>query len=141
MTASEIIDKLSSTHLSVYDFAHENIEYLEEDQVKLQEVAEIAKKNKDLKFYWEDPEYKKVSEEATNNVERYFKDLVGEWEEVEQHGGEGKGDDWWSVKYFKDHDLYIKVSGFYASYDGTTFDGWDSCKEVKPVQKTITVYK
>jgi len=38
---------------------------------------------------------------------------VGEWEEVDQVGGEGEGDHWHSVKYFKDHDVYIKTIGFY----------------------------
>ena len=64
---------------------------------------------------------------------------LGEYEEVDQHGGEDEGSDWWSVKYFKDHDVYIKVSGFYSSYSGTEFEGYGF--EVKPKEKTITVYE
>jgi len=67
---------------------------------------------------------------------------LGEIKEVTQKGGEGEGNEWYSVKYFTDHDIYIRVDGYYSSYNGTDFDnGWDCCEEVKPQQKTITVYE
>lgn len=66
---------------------------------------------------------------------------LGEIEEVHQRGGEGEGDSWESVKHFKDHDVFIEITGWYSSYDGTDFDGWSDCKEVRPQQKTITVYE
>jgi hypothetical protein len=65
---------------------------------------------------------------------------LGSIEEVEQYGGEGQGDTWYSIKHFKDHGVYIKTDGFYSSYNGTDFDyGFGS--EVKPVQKTVTVFE
>lgn len=65
---------------------------------------------------------------------------VGEFEEVEQHGGEDEGSEWYSVKYFKDHDIYIKTEGYYTSYNGTDFEsGYGN--EVKPVKKSITIYE
>jgi hypothetical protein len=67
--------------------------------------------------------------------------IIGYWEEVEQHGGEGRGEDWYSVKYFKDQNIYIKTSGFYSSYNGTDFEDDVYGEEVKPVSKTITVYE
>ena len=64
---------------------------------------------------------------------------VGEWEEVEQYGGEGKGTDWYSIKYFKEHDVYIRTEGYYQSYSGTEFyDGYG--EEVKPKEVTVTQY-
>ena len=64
---------------------------------------------------------------------------IGKWEEVDQYGGEGQGDTWYSVKYFKDHDVYIRTDGWYSSYEGTEFEeGYG--REVFPQQKTITVY-
>lgn len=67
---------------------------------------------------------------------------LGEIKEVDQYGGEDKGSTWYSVKCFVDHDVYIRVDGYYSSYDGTEFyDGWGECKEVHPMQKTITVYE
>ncbi len=67
---------------------------------------------------------------------------LGKVEEIDQYGGEGEGDHWHSVKHFKEHNVYIKVTGWYQSYNGTEFyDGWNCCSEVKPIQKTITVYE
>lgn len=57
-------------------------------------------------------------------------------------GGKDKGSNWSSTHYFVDHNVYLKTSGYYQSYDGTYFDeSWNSVKEVRPVQKTITVYE
>ena len=65
---------------------------------------------------------------------------IGKWKEVEQEGGEGQGDHWHSVKFFEDHNLYIETTGFYSSGNGTDFyNGYGT--EVKPVEKTITVYE
>lgn len=67
---------------------------------------------------------------------------VGIMEEVYQYGGEGQGDRWESIKYFRDHDVYLKVRGFYQSYSGTDFpEEWDGVFEVRPKEKTITVYE
>lgn len=65
---------------------------------------------------------------------------LGEIKEVEQHGGEDQGSDWYSIKHFVDHDVYIKTSGWYASHHGTDFE--EGIGEiVKPVKKTITVFE
>ena len=65
---------------------------------------------------------------------------LGEVVEIQQYGGESYGDHWESVKHFKDHDVYIRTVGFYSSYNGTEFyDGYG--KEVKPKEKTITIYE
>lgn len=65
---------------------------------------------------------------------------LGEVVEIQQYGGEAYGDHWESVKHFKDHAVYIRTVGFYSSYNGTEFyDGYG--KEVKPKEKTITIYE
>lgn len=68
---------------------------------------------------------------------------LGEIKEVVQKGGEGEGSEWYVVYYFSDHDVYMKIEGYYSSYNGTDFDGgWEDCaSEVKPQTKTITVYE
>jgi hypothetical protein len=73
----------------------------------------------------------------------YMHPELGYFEEIEQVGGEGEGDHWHSIKYFKDQDIYICVTGFYSSYNGTDFYGGfvDCCSNVRPTQKTITVYE
>ena len=68
---------------------------------------------------------------------------IGSWKEVYSQGGEGKGEDWQSVKHFTDQGIYIKTSGFYSSYDGTYFNGGiaDCSEEVKPVDRMVTFYE
>jgi len=70
-----------------------------------------------------------------------------DWEETglgtvalaEEHGGyEGQGEDCHKVYYFKDHEVYLRIDGFYASYEGSEWD--NDPYEVRPQQKQITVY-
>lgn len=57
----------------------------------------------------------------------------------EQGDTQGGGDYSCVVRYFEDHNVYIQVTGYYSSYNGTD---WDSTfTEVLPKQKTITVYE
>lgn len=55
---------------------------------------------------------------------------------VENFGGEGQGDDRWVV--FEVNGRLYEKDGYYASYDGTTWDG--DLYEVKPVEVTVTKY-
>lgn len=80
-----------------------------------------------------------VHEFAHCDYDDELKPLLGEIIEVEQHGGEEQGSDWYSVKHFPKHGVYIKTSGYYSSYNGTDFDDGYG-EEVKPTEKTITVY-
>jgi hypothetical protein len=68
---------------------------------------------------------------------------IGPWEKIHKYGGEGKGETWFVVYYFERHDVYIRIDGYYSSYDGVSFNNsWeDDAKEVKPQEKTITVYE
>lgn len=86
----------------------------------------------------------KIESEADFAWESYDREALGLGEiiEVHQEGGEGEGDHWESVKYFKDHDVYIKATGHYQSHNGTDFYGWgETLSEVKPKEKTIIVYE
>lgn len=66
---------------------------------------------------------------------------VGKFDLVDEHGGEDEGSNWYNIRYFPDHDIYVKVQGYYQSYNGTSFDDWGDVTEVRPVEKTITVYE
>lgn len=70
---------------------------------------------------------------------------VGIVQIVESFGGEGMGDDLWYVFSVVDPPKptrYFRVSGYYQSYDGGTYeDGEDALREVAPVQKVVTVYE
>lgn len=63
---------------------------------------------------------------------------VGEYDEVDEYGGEDCGSEWYSVKFFKDHNVYIRTDGYYQSYDGATFD--DYGQEVFPTEVTKIEY-
>lgn len=56
---------------------------------------------------------------------------------VESRGGMDQGSDIWVV--FRLGDQLFKKSGFYASHYGTDWDG--PLVEVKPVEKTVTVFE
>ena len=67
---------------------------------------------------------------------------IGTMQEIEQKGGEDEGSSWYAIKYFLDHDIYIKISGWYSSYEGTEFTDWDECcKQVVPQEKLVTVFE
>lgn len=58
---------------------------------------------------------------------------------VEDHGGgEGDGEERWVV--FSVGDKFYEVSGYYASWDGTTWDDLD-IYDVEPFQVQVTKYK
>lgn len=79
----------------------------------------------------------------TKRQDNYFRHIgLGEWNMSASYGGEGQGEEWWKVFHFVDHDVYIRIDGYCESYNGVEFyDEWDCCKEVRPKEKTITVYE
>lgn len=58
------------------------------------------------------------------------------------YGGEGRGDNYWGVfSLTKDnHTVYIKLDGYYASYNGSTVDYHD-WNIVVPATKTVKMWK
>lgn len=89
-----------------------------------------------------------------------WKEIEGEWEMVdgvgrvrvvEDFGGEGQGDNYYLVFeiqwYVQGGQIagaygstsFFKLPGYYTSYEGGEYDG--DLYEVKPVQKTITVWE
>ncbi len=52
---------------------------------------------------------------------------------------EGDSECMTTVVLFKDHGVYIRLDGYYASYGGSDWDG--DYFEVKPVEKTVTFYE
>lgn len=62
---------------------------------------------------------------------------LGQLKCVDEYGGEGQGDDYYSVYHFIDHDIYIKFQGWYASHYGSEYS---EMFEVKPVTVTKIEY-
>jgi glyoxylase-like metal-dependent hydrolase (beta-lactamase superfamily II) len=78
------------------------------------------------------------SDEQNEQLAKVKKDLADKnitIELVDRHGGEGEGEDYWSVYKFvsPDEEVYVKFDGSYTSYDGSEFDEWFFVKAV-PVQ-------
>lgn len=145
----EIIDKLKNAGFSVSDFAYDKIpcnvaNYPE--AIKAKEYKELFRKENTVDGQWLPGKYEEYNQlpNAWNIAQKLFllENNIPSWTEVDSYGGEGQGDTWYSIKYFQEYDLYIRVDGWYQSHYGVEFyDGWDSCKEVKPKKKTITVYE
>jgi hypothetical protein len=125
LTFNEILEGLENLYANVSAFAREN--YLdtmvpEDFQPELNVIEDWSKRSE--------------------RIENYRKFLFGEIVMVDRYGGEGGGDTWYVVHHFVDHDVYIITEGFYQSYNGVEFyDGWGCCREVRPKEKTITVYE
>lgn len=67
-------------------------------------------------------------------------ETFGEIEVIHEEGDcEGGGDHSEKVFHFKDHNVFIRVTGFYSSYNGTDWE--NDWTEVSPKEKTITVYE
>jgi len=89
--------------------------------------------------YWMNQNVYSSIEEINKSIEKYgyeysqeFKDefaKLGKIEMIEHFGGEGKGDDYYTVYYFEDHDIYISFDGWYASHHGSEYN---DMSEVRP---------
>ncbi len=111
--------------------------------------AEIVAKMEELEItpqylaedleYGDDDDYERKDRNEKTKVQ-LLEDAVGPFKQVYSKGGEGQGEEWFAVTLFEDHDVYIRVDGFYTSYDGTSFDCAEF-REVRPQEKTITVYE
>jgi len=124
LTYDELMTKLQADYSNVSDFAHSGVQDVDVPE----DYEPLADDDYDTRRARRD---------------KYVATLgYGEVKEVDSHGGEGEGEDWWVVFHFIDHDVHIKVDGWYQSHNGTEFEeGWGSCSEVTPTQKTITVYE
>lgn len=97
----------------------------------------------------------KLASEEYQQILKEYSEIPSEWDlireailehlglgkvvEVDSYGGEGSGEEYYSVKHFVDHDVYIRTDGFYQSYNGVEFyNGYGS--EVFPVEVTKTEY-
>jgi len=150
LTAEQIIEILKEKLDSVSYFAYNDSPYnITEEDNKIQNIKDewyknnkppVGSSNEKEKLEWWD-KYNSFPTKYDSARKRWMKENNIVWEEIEQYGGEDKGSVWYSVKYFPDHDVYLKVDGWYSSYTGAEFNGWNDVYEVKPIQKTITVYE
>jgi hypothetical protein len=80
--------------------------------------------------------------ETLTMVDREIPKVFGfDFEIVEDFGGEGQGDSRHVVFSLTDgtNTRYFRKDGFYASYDGSTWDG--EFREVMPIDRVVTFYE
>ena len=68
-------------------------------------------------------------------------DLLGDFQVVSTDDSDRDGYDTeqiWRVLYFKNHDVYVKVKGWWSSHGGSEYS---DMFEVRPEQVTVTQYK
>lgn len=147
-----LVEKFEEVDEGVDNFAYNELgELVPEDFVCSDEVEKLRKikdeayenyklcddKDESDKLWniWRD-----LEDPGDREVQEYFDSIgLGKVVEVQQQGGMDEGSNWFSIKHFVDHDIYIKTSGFYASHYGTDFDGIGEV--VVPKSKVITVYE
>lgn len=94
----------------------------------------------EILFFDGDLKYADVEDEDGNTIEdteAYFKELFGE---IEYKDGRCDTSEFWQVVYFKDHDIYLQISGEYDSY-GQGEHSYDDIKEVKPKEVIVIKYE
>lgn len=110
MNYKEIVEKLKEIYPVVRDFAYEEQPYDFENYPEALEAQRVRKEFRTLHIVngnWDSKEsleiYSKLPDEyeIIRRLSRQKNNL--NWVEVDQYGGEGQGDSWWSVKYFPDH--------------------------------------
>jgi len=119
-----------TTKKTLKKFLNENLKGLETDFMR----TEISDSTKDDPFRWIDDE-----EAAAQFQKNAPKDIY--WQCVDQHGGEGEGEDYYSVYEFgiKDTEekVFVKFQGWYQSYNGYEFNEWFF---VEPKEVVVTEY-
>jgi hypothetical protein len=90
------------------------------EKLTFQQIVEILEKNCELhEFGYDDVDFEEIG--------------LGKVNEVDSYGGEDQGSEWYTVKHFVDHDVYVRLDGYYSSYEGTDFSG-ESYQEVFPTE-------
>ena len=86
-------------------------------------------------------EYNKYNSDERHQCLEAFQAANISYSNVANHGGEGQGEDYWSVYQFTDNktkeQVYVKFDGWYQSYNGSEFDEWYF---VVPKEVMVTVY-
>lgn len=95
-------------------------------------------------FFWSEARDESADDEYLEDESReffqYLQNQRIKFKHEDNYGGEGMGDDYWSVYSFTDgkETVYIKFDGWYQSYNGSEFTEWFF---VEPKQKTVTIFE
>jgi hypothetical protein len=106
------------------------LELLQNSDIDANEIADE---------YYEDDTYydDEDDDDEDNEIESIKVEDFGPIKQVDT-SGKHENENWWGIFHFEKHDVYIRISGYYTSYDGLNADHIGP--EVFPKEKTITVY-
>lgn len=141
MTYNELIQNLINAGITPSDLAFGN--WIPADTTEIKDLYKIYRnKNESEKERF--VALDKLRGLQKKQLDDFLKEHnIPHFECVEEVGGEGQGEHWHIVYYFREIDIYIKITGYYQSYDGVSIDSsYDySCREVRPKDKIIVVYE
>jgi len=82
---------------------------------------------------------KRWPDEDHDNFLNSAKEVNVKFEHMDNHGGEGEGEYYWSVYKFTDgtDEVFVQFDGYYQSYDGSTFNEFFF---VTPKEVMVTQY-
>jgi hypothetical protein len=89
----------------------------------------------------EDDEEGKAEDSENAKIKKEVEELTAQLVLVHESGGySGGGEEVERIFMHKDKDekIYIKISGFYSSYEGTEWS--ETIERMQPEQKTVTIY-
>lgn len=112
----------------------------------VEDVDRLFGEGFDLKSRWNDYRWRVEGQEAWHAAkDGELDDLpteLGQLFYVDEHGGEGMGDQYWVVVKILAEDgseRFFKRNGWYQSYSGGELDG--PTIEVRPREKMVTLYE
>ena len=83
--------------------------------------------------------HRKTKEYSASPFEQWAEGYGISVEDADRYGGEGSGTYYRVYKFTgQGEEVYLKFYGYYQSYDGATYEGFN---QVQPVTKTVTVYE
>ena len=95
------------------------------EKLSFEQIKEIINQIDELDDWspsmWMAGEYPVVDAVDTEELKGLIRQL-GEFKLVDRYGGEGKGDQYWKVYHFIDHEVYIQFDGWYASHSGSEYE-------------------
>jgi hypothetical protein len=107
---------------------YEDIEKVLQERVDADDSRSSPDSIDKFKHYYSTPDVKTDEE-------------LGSYKHVEHYGGEDCGSTYYDVIHFVDHDVYVKVSGHWQSYEGLDYSYGKIFSCVRPVEKTTIVYQ
>ena len=74
-------------------------------------------------FFWSEAQQ---NDDELEDFDKSLKEKGITYTHVDSYGGEGMGEEYWSVYSFNNDDelVYVKFDGYYASYNGADFSRW-----------------